>query len=140
MWSNDYIGIPFEPYGRNRRGIDCWGLYRLVLREQVGVELPAFDTVNANDGDEIADVMRIEATGDEWQPIELADAYNFDCVLMRAFYSNKRQGLEAAPTHVGCFVFPWRVLHIEKRCDSVCVPVVDVAWRIHSIHRHRSLE
>lgn len=135
MWSNEYIGLPFLANGRGRSGIDCWGLYRLVLKEKAGVDLPAWDTVNADNGQEIADTMRLEADSEEWPTVDLADAYHFDCVLMRAFFIG-RGVMYAGPTHVGCFVYPGRVLHIEKRCDSVCVPVRDVAYRITSVHRH----
>lgn len=44
-WVNPYIGIPFVDHGRDRAGLDCWGLVKLVLEREFGcLGLPDFTT------------------------------------------------------------------------------------------------
>lgn len=38
-----YVGIPFVPGGRDRKGADCYGLMVLVYREMFNTELPEYD-------------------------------------------------------------------------------------------------
>lgn len=45
-WAAKYIGILFVEHGRTREGCDCWGLLRLVYREEFGIELPGYDERN----------------------------------------------------------------------------------------------
>lgn len=53
-----YVGIPYLDKGRDRAGIDCWGVVRLVLREVFHVELPSYDETYCD--------------GDDWQAIGTA--------------------------------------------------------------------
>ncbi len=39
IWAGRYIGLPFAEHGRDRGGIDCWGLVRLTLLETVWTAL-----------------------------------------------------------------------------------------------------
>lgn len=42
QWAESYIGIPFEDSDKDtRNGTNCWGLTRLIYREQLGIYLPS---------------------------------------------------------------------------------------------------
>jgi hypothetical protein len=47
-WVSRYIGIPFVSGGRGLAGCDCYGLVRLVLRDQFGYQLPPLDLAYKN--------------------------------------------------------------------------------------------
>ena len=37
IWSNRFIGIPYDDFGRSRTGCDCWGLACIIYREELGI-------------------------------------------------------------------------------------------------------
>lgn len=92
-WWNDYVGIPYESRGRTREGADCWGLVRLVLREQYGHELPSFDGyVNSRDP-HVDELIAREREG--W--ITNDTAQTGDVVLFRIAGRIAHIGIVAAP-------------------------------------------
>lgn len=40
-WSR-WLSIPYRKGGRTESGCDCWGFTRLILKEERGVDLPAW--------------------------------------------------------------------------------------------------
>lgn len=40
-WSTRFIGLPYSPGGRERDGVDCWGLLRLIYWEERRILLPS---------------------------------------------------------------------------------------------------
>jgi cell wall-associated NlpC family hydrolase len=41
-WITQYLSLPHAIGGRDRKGVDCYGLLYLVYREQFGEELPLY--------------------------------------------------------------------------------------------------
>jgi cell wall-associated NlpC family hydrolase len=102
-----YVGIPWLDGGRTRAGVDCWGLFRLVYDEVLGVELPSFseDYTTALDRQVIGKL--IEGGKDSWTPIQLPDPG--DGALL--YIANR--------AHIGVVVGNGYMLHIEKGAGSV---------------------
>ena len=108
MWCNNYISVPFEEHGRSRQGCDCWGLARLIYKEQLGIDLPALlDYKNTKDGKSIAELYDVERS--DWQEISLGQEKPFDILVF------KMLGL---PTHIAVVVDKGLMIHCEKGCGT----------------------
>ena len=49
MIEEKYLSIPYKKQGRGWDGCDCYGLARLVIKEESGVDLPSFEEKTAPD-------------------------------------------------------------------------------------------
>jgi cell wall-associated NlpC family hydrolase len=128
-WTDDYIGLPFKCDGRDRSGLDCWGLVRLVYAERLGINLPAkagiFTDWEPETLRRVAAAMEEEAA--RWQRVD--EPMEYDVVLMR------RGELEL---HVGLWVPRRDLLHISAGINSTREPINGLRRR-HSIvgfYRH----
>lgn len=41
-WAQEYRKIPFLEKGRDEKGVDCWGLVRLIYKIEKSIELPSY--------------------------------------------------------------------------------------------------
>lgn len=123
-WVEDYIGLPWLPRGRDRSGVDCWGLVRLVYAERLGIVLPLFDTVGPSEPMAVARTVRRESAGTEWQEIAASAARTFDFVVMRA-------------GHIGLVAPRRMILHIPEGASSALQPLAALLHRIDGFHRLR---
>lgn len=124
-WSARYVGLPFRRGGRDRQGIDCWGLVRLVYREVLGIDLPTYDGLAGPvELEELREIVKTGASG-AWravsQPCEL------DILLFRPWPS--------AP-HVGLFCGAGRMLHADRSGTQVAL-VAHPRWRSRRIGQYR---
>jgi cell wall-associated NlpC family hydrolase len=129
-WVESYIGLPFKEHGRDRDGVDCWGLVRLVLAEQFNIDLPAYVAGYASTED-AADIARlIRGEMGPWVEVSQSNTRPGDAALMR---------LQAQPCHVSVIVAPGWMLHVEDGVDS-CLDRYDGArWsrRVVGIFRYQ---
>lgn len=105
MWSNKYIGIPYKSGGRDREGIDCWGLARLVYKEEYSIDLPSFSSYAENDTDRINELITQYKEG--WT--ETKEIVPGTLVLLRIRGSN---------THIGIAISSTQFLHAREGQDS----------------------
>lgn len=133
-WIKKYIGIPFVDKGRDIRGCDCWGLVRLVYKNELGIELPTYGEISANDLAAVAKEVGSNYILDPWQEIAAIDVRPFDVAVLR-FYGSRQIG------HVGVVASEaMRLLHTERTVDSVVVPLthMTVRPRIVGFRRHKA--
>lgn len=139
-WVQQYIGLPYRDRGRTRAGLDCFGLVRLVLAEQADIELPEYSMAPMDAADR-ARTFADEACSGVWQPVRVDGARCFDVARCKVMH---RDGAAVRPvlSHVGIYVAPGLVLHIEDGTRSVIVRAdrgERFARRIADVWRHRGL-
>lgn len=124
-----YVGLPFRAHGRDRSGVDCWGLVRLAYGETWGIELPSL----AEGYQDIRDRGGIRACVDgetpQWQPVSGRGRAG-DVALLR---------LRGVPLHVGLLLDGRRFLHADHGAGSVVLERLDGAvWRdrLLGLYRH----
>lgn len=130
-WVRPYIGIPYVPRGRSMQGVDCWGLFVLVMQREFHIEVPSF-------ADDVAYTCRADALPASeflkkhkdhlgWHPIPIKDAREGDGILFRVF---------GQPLHVGVVVTRNIVLHVEEGIASVIENYNESLWRNRIVEEH----
>lgn len=141
IWVNDYMRIPFVTDGRDRRGCDCWGLVRLILREQAGIEISDYAGTSTEDVRTVNRNMASDSAQPPWQcVIEPGQERKFDVVLMSRTIRTDR-GAANVPMHVGLITEPGWMIHTEKHVNTTHVRMdgPGVQRKVLSIHRHEQL-
>jgi len=127
-WAADYVGLPYATHGRERAGIDCWGLVRLVLAEVFHAELPDYADryADGNDWGAIGTAVR-DGLADGWTRVEQPRAG--DLLIL---------SIAARPWHCGLMLGPLHFLHAPPD-TTTCIERLDSprwARRIQGIYRH----
>lgn len=144
----DYLSIRFRLGGRDRAtGLDCWGLYRLIVRDATGVELGEHGDIASYP--DIARVLGAARRASSWRRIDPAEERPLDLVLMTGLVRASDGRLRSAPLHVGCVIEPGLMIDIEETTGVMVRPFRDtarraalptVAPRFLGVWRHAALE
>jgi len=131
-WSDRFVGIPFQEFGRSRAGCDCWGLACVIYREELGISLPDYlGYGSVEELGEMAAVIEGATASPLWVPV-CGTAVAFDvAVFRRGRFS----------THVGIVVRHGIMIHVE---GEDCAKIADYrtgAWkhRLNGHYRHVSM-
>lgn len=118
-WCEPYIGIPFRNRGRDRNGLDCFGLVRLVYAEVFGIDLPSYvgRYETTKDRALIARLFFEEATSVRWRRIPLEVAEPPDIVTFTV----------AGASHVGVLVTAGQFLHVLSGRET-CIERLHPHW------------
>lgn len=117
MWQNKYIGIPFLDKGRDTNGIDCWGLVRLVYKQEYNIDLPSFSSdYEADDTERMRDLVAQYKEG--WEKID--EPVEGCIVLFNIFGVESHLGIAVSTTHF---------LHARDKYTSAIESFESIAWR-----------
>lgn len=124
-----YLRLTYEPNARGPDAVDCWGLVRVVYQRELGLTLPAWDTIDSSDPAQCASTVVKEAVG--WLEVSLEEARTFDVILLS---ENGR------PIHCGVIISPPQFLHCARGFGTVVASYADrkQIWRrrLVGIFRH----
>jgi len=117
MWSNNYIGIPFKYKGRDENGIDCWGLVRLIYKNEYNISLPSFGEEYAeNDISRIQELISQYKEG--WESIDTPTEGT--AVLFRIL---------GAESHIGVAISDTHFIHARDGYDSAIESFNSPYWK-----------
>lgn len=117
MWSNNYIGIPFKYKGRTEEGLDCWGLARLIYKNEYAITLPSFSSdYEDSDIERISDLIAQYREG--WETVEVPS--EGDIVLFKVM---------GAISHIGIAVSPTHFIHAREGYDSAIESFNSPYWK-----------
>lgn len=111
-----YIGIPYVEKGRNASGVDCWGLVRLIYKNEYNIDLPSFSSEYTVDDDaRIGELFSQYKEG--WEQIQFPEPGTV--VLFRMF---------GVDSHIGVTVSPTHFIHVREGRDSVIESLDSPKW------------
>jgi len=129
-WSG-FVGIPYQPHGRDRAGCDCWGLVRIIYAEAYGIELPAYagDYPCEAERARVAGLVSARSAAPPWSAVDVAR--RGDLLVLR---------VNGLPSHVGVALDDRRMLHARTQQSEV-ERFDGGAWRrrIAGVYRHEAL-
>lgn len=135
-WAEKYMGARFKDAGEHGPGLHCWGLVRLVYAQELGIELPSYGEIAADELIRIARQIERSTATASWREVGRPQA--FDVVLMTG---PALPGMKLRqPFHVGVMIDEKRLLHIERQ-TGVTAPSLThpaIRQRIVGFQRHRS--
>lgn len=121
VWWNRYVGIPYAAGGCGPSGCDCWGLVRLVYKNEFGIDLPgvSLDVTPGQAPDAAMVSPVLELTREAfWQRVDVPQAG--DVIVLRVL------GHES---HVGLVTTPGYMLHVRDGKDAVLEPYDRRRWK-----------
>jgi len=119
MWWNKYIRIPFKEKGRDESGCDCWGLVRLIYKNELGIDLPSNHELydNTLQRDLLAKLIEDEKFH-KWS--EPQDQREFDVIILNVF---------GRPMHVGVVTKNGFMIHCSKDTNTVHEKYTSMSWK-----------
>jgi len=133
-----YIGIPYKHLGRDKKGVDCYGIVVMIYKDKLGVELP--DVHLYDFGEDACNYMTAFYTDKKydhvlgfsqlWTPVTELERY--DIMLFTAYEQIP------APTHSGVYLGEGKFIHCMQGLP-VTISRFEKQWKsmFHSAYRYK---
>lgn len=112
-----YIGLKYKEKGRDFSGVDCYGLVRLIYKNEYKIDLPSFTEEYTQDN-----TLRIQELiaqyKEGWESVD--DPVEGSIVLFRVL------GTES---HVGVVINSTQFIHVRENQDSVIESLDSAYWK-----------
>lgn len=121
-----YIGIPYRDHGDHYDGCDCYGICKLVYKDQRNIELPDYGFLYASSGNtvEAADTIKsAHESGNNWTAVD-GELEPFDILLFEVM---------GFISHVGVYIGDNLFLHCMKGKETCLENINSADWT----HRYR---
>jgi len=126
-----YISIPFKELGRDLNGWDCWGCFRYIYQEQLGISLPSY--INSyKDTKDVKNIAAQTRAGRKEVWIKVEDFRITDGILFR---------IEGDPVHVAIVINSYEMIHVYRGVDTCIENFTTSKWksRLLGFYRYRGL-
>ena len=121
VWQNKYERVPFKEKGRDLSGCDCWGLVRIILKEECGIDVPsyveAYETTNDRD---TLNALISDESGQYWQEIPKGQEKPFDVVVLK---------MRGVPMHVGIVIGAGKMIHCARGVGTAIERYRSIKWQ-----------
>lgn len=108
--TSKYIGIPYTNKGRDFNGCDCWGLVRLIYKEEYEINLLSFYGEYENSEEGVAVKEVVQKGKDLFDNVQ-KDTPDYGDIIVFNMKGN--------PCHVGVYVGNGKVLHVLRGTEGV---------------------
>ena len=102
-----FVGIPWLDGGRTEAGADCWGLFRLVYAQVLGIELPSYAEDYTTALDRLIIRRLVDGKPDYWVRVEQPQPGDGAVLHL------------VNRAHIGVVIGGNYMLHIEKGAGAV---------------------
>lgn len=121
-----YIGIPFVDRGDTLEGADCYGLVRLVYKEQLQIEIPEFLSSCSDSRAIWSDYLK--QISEHWESVEEPSMYN----VVAMAYDPQHPRIV---THFGLYIGDGMLLHTLQNIGSFTCRLEEYSYCIKGIYR-----
>jgi len=107
---NELVGIPFKDGGRDRNGLDCWGMVILAYKILHNKEIPDFK-ICAMQHDLVHKKILEQQTDNDWEELQGPEK---GCIVAFRLHP-------IFVSHIGICIDEKTFLHCSERIGGVCI-------------------